>query len=57
MLSTSLQYQGSGRAELGQSAIQVSGPTAVSVDERGTVSAVMQVVDFPTSAKLAGSTA
>ena len=50
MLSTSIQYQGDGRAELGKSAIRVSGPTVVTVDEHGTVSAVMQVVDFPTSA-------
>lgn len=50
MLSTSLQYQGDGRAELGQSAIQVVGTTIVTVDERGTVSAVMQVADFPTAA-------
>jgi hypothetical protein len=50
MLSTSLQYQGNGQAELGQSAIQATGPTVVTVDERGTVSAVMQVTNFPTSA-------
>ena len=49
MLSTSLQYQGIGQAELGQSAIQAIGPTVVTVDERGTVSAVMQVTSIPTA--------
>lgn len=49
MLSTSIQHQGDGRAELGKSAIQATGPTVVTVDERGTVSAVMQVTSIPTA--------
>jgi len=50
ILSTSLEYQGNGQAEWGQPAIQAAGPTVVTVNERGTVSAVMQVTNFPTSA-------
>lgn len=47
MLNTSIQYSGDGRAEWGNPALQMSGPTVVTADERGKVTAIMQVADFP----------
>ena len=47
MLNTSLQYSGDGKAEWGNPALQMNGPTVVTADERGKVTAMMQVADFP----------
>jgi hypothetical protein len=51
-LQTNLRYEGYGWAEFGDPLIRVGGSTVVSVDERGSTAAKMEVAEIPTAASM-----